>query len=252
MVTTWFDRIRDGIQTPDRKRDYNWRLFTRVAPKYDFATRALSLGRDRAWKRRLLAALPPRTAPRCLDLACGTGDVTFLLAEKYPGGEIVGVDLTPFMLEIARERSQHAHVRFQQEDMCRMNLPDAWADMVTGSYALRNAPDLGKALREIRRVLKPRGVAAFLDFSKPSGSMRQQIELAVLRAWGSLWGWVLHGDPAVYAYIAESLEQFPDRAAFRRQLQANGFQVVRAESFYFGTLECVVVKKIAATTVPAT
>lgn len=245
MVTTWFDRIRDGIQTPNRKRDYNWRLFTRVAPKYDFATRALSLGRDRAWKRRLLAALPHGTAPRCVDLACGTGDVTFLLAAQYPEGEIVGVDLTPFMLEIARERSRRAHVRFHQEDMCRMTFPDAWADIVTGSYALRNAPDLGRALREIHRILKPGGIAAFLDFSKPPGLLRQRAELAVLCAWGSLWGWVLHGDPAVYAYIAESLAQFPDRKAFRRLLQANGFRVVRSELFCFGALECVVVRKAA-------
>jgi demethylmenaquinone methyltransferase/2-methoxy-6-polyprenyl-1,4-benzoquinol methylase len=203
----------------------------------------LSLGRDRAWKRRLLGALPALDAPRCVDLACGTGDLAFLLAEKFPDAEIVGVDLTPEMLVVARQRSRHANVRFVQGDMCELDLPDAWADLVTGSYALRNAPDLDRALAEIHRVLKPGGLAAFLDFSKPPALARQRLQINVLTVWGSFWGRVLHDNPEAHAYIGESLRQFPDRDALRRKFIEHGLTLVRAESFYFGRLESLVLKK---------
>ena len=84
-------KIKDYIQTPERKRDYNEQHFSEAASRYDFATRAMSLGRDLAWKRQLIALLPDMAKPVCLDLACGTGDVTFMLAEKYPDGEITGL-----------------------------------------------------------------------------------------------------------------------------------------------------------------
>ena len=102
-----------------------------------------------------------------LDLACGTGDVCFLLAERFSNAGIEGLDLTREMLDIAERRNQFGdRVNFVQGDIC--NLPQASdsKDLITGSYAWRNAPDLLKMLQEIHRVLKPGGVVAFLDFSK--------------------------------------------------------------------------------------
>lgn len=72
-------KIRDHLLVPERKKLYNERHFSEAAPRYDFATRAMSLGRDAAWKRCLVGALPAWPSPSCADLACGTGDVTFLL-----------------------------------------------------------------------------------------------------------------------------------------------------------------------------
>src|SRR5690349_15601653 len=102
-MSQW-SNIRAGIQTPDSKRDYNAGLFTRVAREYDAATRAMSFGRDQTWKRWLVESLPPLPAPRCVDLACGTGDVTNALANRFRRGEIIGIDLTPAMVEVARGR----------------------------------------------------------------------------------------------------------------------------------------------------
>jgi demethylmenaquinone methyltransferase/2-methoxy-6-polyprenyl-1,4-benzoquinol methylase len=234
--------IRAGIQTPDSKRNYNEGLFTRVAEEYDQATRAMSLGRDRAWKRRLVSLLPELTAPRCVDLACGTGDVTFELAVKYPQGEIVGIDLTPAMIEVARGRSQCSRVEFQAADMCRTNLPGAWADIVTGSYALRNAPVLDHALAEVHRILKPGGHAAFLDFAKSPARWRQALQLPLLKCWGGFWGLVIHGGPE-HAYIAESLRQFPDRVVLREQFAQHGFEFVASRNCFGGMLEILVWKR---------
>lgn len=231
--------IRASIQTPDKKRAYNAGLFTRVAREYDGATRAMSLGRDQTWKRWLVDSLPALPAPRCVDLACGTGDVTVALAGRFPAGDIVGIDLTPAMIEVARERCSAPHVAFRVGDMCRTGLADGWADLVTGSYALRNAPVLDDALGEIRRILKPGGRAAFLDFAKAPARWRQSLQLPLLKIWGGFWGCVLHGGPE-HAYIAESLRQFPDRIALRQRFARHGFRLEHARSCFGGMLEILV------------
>lgn len=234
--------IRDGIRTPDKKRSYNEQLFTRVATEYDLATRAMSLGRDRVWKRRLVNLLPALSAPRCVDLACGTGDVTDELARRFADGEIVGVDLTPAMIEVARARCPQPQISFRAADMCRTGIPDGWADVVTGSYALRNAPVLDDAFREVRRLLKPGGHAAFLDFAKSPARWRQQLQFPLLKFWGGFWGLVIHGGPE-HAYIAESLRQFPDRQALREQIARHGFQLRAARNCFGGMLEILLLQK---------
>jgi len=163
-------KAREWLDVPERKRAYNERHFAEAASRYDLATRMMSLGRDAAWKRALVAALPDLPSPVCVDLACGTGDVAFLLAGRYPGGVVTGLDLSAPMLAIARDRNRFPNVRFERGDLCDLPFPDGSADVVTGSYALRNAPDLRKAVAEVHRVLSPGGVAAFLDFSNPERS----------------------------------------------------------------------------------
>ena len=239
----------DYLRVPEAKRDYNELLFAEVARRYDLVTRALSLGRDQAWKRALLDSLPDGGAtphggsPVCVDLACGTGDVAFALARRYPRGTVSGVDLTSEMLEIARAKNQFPNVSLELGDMHRLSFPSASVDIVTGSYALRNAPALTVALQEIHRVLRPGGTAAFLDFSKSPHRLWQRLTYAVLYVWGALLGLVLHGQPAVYAYIAKSLWHFPDRIALREEFTRVGFVEASSRQFYFGTLELITVVK---------
>lgn len=239
------------LRTPTAKREYNELLFAEVAKRYDLVTRALSLGRDQAWKRVLLDSLPTGLNPVCVDLACGTGDVSFALAQRYPQGTVHGIDLTPEMLHIARARNRFPNVTLALGDMHQLPFPPASIDIVTGSYALRNAPSLTVALHEIYRVLRPGGTAAFLDFSKSPNWLVQRLSFAVLYLWGSFWGLVLHGQPAVYAYIAKSLWHFPNREAIRQDLSNVGFAEVFSRKFYFGTLEIITVTKPAHEQVPA-
>ncbi len=239
--------LEDALSDSEAKRDFNRSLFTAVAPRYDFVTRALSLGRDAAWKRRLVRALPPLDAPACADLACGTGDVTRLLAKRYPGGRIEGLDLTPGMLDLARRLTPHGPVSYRLGDMQQLPWADASLDIVTGSYALRNAPDLDQAIAEVGRVVKPGGYAAFLDFSKPRSPGLQAIGYAVLKAWGGLWGLLLHRNADVYGYIAESLRRYPDREELRSRFLRDGWTVRRRKLLYLGLLEILVLEKQAVT-----
>ena len=236
-------RARDHLLLPEKKKLYNERHFTEAAPRYDVATRAMSLGRDAAWKKALLAALPDIRSPLCVDLACGTGDLTLLLADRYPRGRVVGLDLTGPMLAIARDRTRRRNVRYTRQDMGVMGLAAESADVVTGSYALRNAPELPTALEEVRRVLKPGGVAAFLDFAKPATRCLQAPERWLLRTWCGFWGMALHANPEIHAYIASSLEHFPDRSELRAMFADRGLTPTLSRTFFLGIMELAVFRK---------
>lgn len=236
-------QIERQIDTPERKRDFNERHFTVAATRYDLATRGMSLLRDQSWKRELVQALPPITKPFCVDLASGTGDIAFLLAARYPRGRVIGIDLTPDMVMLATRRNRHANVSFACGDMMQTGFASGSVDLVTGSYALRNAPELGAGLREVHRILKPGGHAAFLDFSKSGGTTAQAMQYWLLKSWCGLWGTLLHANPAIHAYIADSLKQFPPRDRYHRLVGDCGLEIVSTRLFYFGMLELLVVRK---------
>jgi len=96
---------------------------------------------------------------------------------------------------------------------------------------------------QIHQVLKPGGIAAFLDFSKPTGRLSQRLEYCILKVWAGIWGILLHRNHEVYGYIAESLRRFPDRSNLRRLLQDRGFTIVTSQLFLFGITELLVVRK---------
>ncbi|HMO52725.1 MAG TPA: ubiquinone/menaquinone biosynthesis methyltransferase [Kiritimatiellia bacterium] len=236
---------RDYFNTAARKRYYNELLFTEVAPKYDLITRLLSFGRDREWKEAMIQSLPDIHPKRCLDLACGTGDLTRMVHYRYPDAEVTGVDLTPAMIERARLLTESSGITYEVGDMGSLRFLDGTMDLVTGGYALRNAPDIDVALNEINRVLTPHGLLAFLDFSKPVHPMGQRWNFALLKSWGSLWGYMLHRHADVYGYIAESLARYPDRQALRGMLKKRGLCVVMSKRYFGGLLEWVVARKIS-------
>lgn len=236
-------RIGNRLDTPAGKRRFAGDVFEAIADEYDAVTPPLSLWRDRAWKRTLVAALPDRVAPVCLDLACGTGDLAFLLAARYPGAHITGVDISPRMLERARFRNRWPPVCFIRQEMDCLPVEAGSVDIVTGGYALRNAPVLAAALHEIARVLKPGGVAAFLDFSKPAHPLGQSLELALLRAWCGAWGWLLHRNPDAYRYIAATLAGYPDRRGLHDILAEHGLAVVRSRLFFAGVIELLIAQR---------
>lgn len=236
-------RFRDCLHVPGKKKRFMERHFGLAASRYDFATRAMSLFRDSAWKRHLAGALPEMPSPSCVDIACGTGDVSFLLARRFPAGRVVGLDIAEPMLIIARKRSRPGNVSFLRRDMCATRIPEGSVDIVTGCYALRNAPDLPVAVAEIRRILKPGGAAAFLDFSRPRSSFRFLPRKLLLRTWCGFWGLLLHGNHEVHGYIAASLEAFPDREGLLALFRENGFSLAGSRRFFLGMVELLLFRR---------
>ena len=237
-------RLKDfDLGSPASKLAYNRDVFTVVAPRYDVITRLLSFGRDGRWKRMLVGRLPDSVSPRALDLACGTGGISRLLAARYPSGNIDAVDINPEMLRRARARTPATNVAYHTAGMQALPFPDQSYDIVTGGYALRNAPSLSQALREIYRVLKPGGIAAFLEFSASSRKPLRRLQYALLRFWGGLWGFLFHGNPEVYSYIAESLSLFPDAVELLALLRSHGFIHPRSRMLLGGFLALTVAQK---------
>jgi ubiquinone/menaquinone biosynthesis methyltransferase len=235
--------MHDYIHQAERKLFFNQEMFSTIAPRYDFITRALSFGRDISWKNQLVNDLPDNKNAHCLDIACGTGDITFRLAAKYPAGHIIGLDVTEPMIDYARQRNTFSNITFTLQDMCRMNFAESSFDIVTGGYALRNAPNLEQALIEIRRVMKPGATAAFLDFSKPPNLSLQKIKGMLLKFWGGFWGILLHRNPQLYTYIAESLKLYPDRIALQQLLSKTGFTNIRSRKHFLGFAETILFQK---------
>ena len=226
--------LRSTISTAEGKRRYVRRLFATIADRYDFITGFLSYGQDRRWKAQLirLAALQP--ADRVLDLACGTGDLTFAAARR--AHRAVGLDITHRMLQLAMNRhstgeperlASHATRSFVTGDMLALPFGDAQFDVVTTGYGLRNGPDLRQAMLEIRRVLAPGGRLLSLDFNRPENPLVRAVYLTYLTVVGSALGTVLHGDPDTYRYIPESIRQYPGAHGVARLLEAEGFEAVR-------------------------
>lgn len=222
------------------KRTYNRWLFRIVAKRYNVVTHLLSFGRDSRWKRWMISRIPAHIAPTVVDIASGNGDLAFALINRFPSARVTGADLTPEMFDLARNNPNRSRVSFVRQDMCNLGFKSGSAHIVTGGYALRNAPDLERTLLEVRRVLHSGGTAAFLDFSKPANSFAAGIEYALLKFWGGLWGLVLHGKPEIYAYIAESLRFFPNRTQLHELLARHGLPVTQSKLFFFGVMEAVV------------
>ena len=244
MGKLFHESMSRWLSDPDKKRENNKKLFAVVAPKYHLTTRILSLGRDAVWKKKLIQSLPTLHAPYCVDLACGTGELTFLLAKRYQKSTILGIDISQEMLDRACKKNHFPHVSFSLKDMCFLNgIADASVDIITGGYAFRNAPDLQQVLDECTRVLKPGGTLALLEFSKPTAQILQKIQYVVLKIWGSLWGLLLHKNHEVYAYIAESLKAYPDRCTLKKKLLSAGLVPHHSKRLFFGMIEIIVCQK---------
>jgi demethylmenaquinone methyltransferase/2-methoxy-6-polyprenyl-1,4-benzoquinol methylase len=202
------------------------RLFSTIADRYDFITVALSCGQDRRWKRRLVSMAEPGSRRRALDLATGTGDLAFAIAAAGP--VVVGLDITPRMIELARARSSAGRCAFVVGDMVALPFPSQAFDLVTTGYGLRNVADLAAAVREIARVLAPGGLALSLDFDRPPNWLVREAYLGYLTIVGSLFGWALHRDPDTYRYIPASIRRYAGSHAVARLLESSGFTDVKS------------------------
>jgi demethylmenaquinone methyltransferase/2-methoxy-6-polyprenyl-1,4-benzoquinol methylase len=214
--------VHEQIATPAGKRRYVRALFATIADRYDLITVLLSYGQDRRWKRRLVDLAAPDRGLTALDLATGTGDIAFGLEAR--GAAVVGLDVTPRMIELAHAKTGAGRkVRFVVGDMLALPFPSGSFDVVTIGYGLRNVPDLDTAIEELFRVVKPGGRVVSLDFNRPANRVVRAMYLAYLTVVGSALGWSLHRDPDTYRYIPASLRTYPGGSGVAAMLLARGF-----------------------------
>jgi len=222
-------------------------IFDRIAPVYDQLNDWLSLGQHRVWKQMTLKWCEAKAGDVCLDLCCGSGDMALLLGRQVgASGRVYGVDFAPQLLAIAQERCDR---QYPKPDICwveadALNLPftDNFFDAATMSYGLRNVMDIPGCLQELHRVLKPGASAAILDFHRPSqpyGRAFQQwyLDNIVVPVAQQL------GLREEYAYIAPSLERFPNGLRQVTLARLAGFAIATHYPIASGMMGVLVVTK---------
>jgi demethylmenaquinone methyltransferase/2-methoxy-6-polyprenyl-1,4-benzoquinol methylase len=213
-------------------------MFARIAGRYDVANHLLSGGVDYWWRQRLVRVVHDSHPGAVLDLATGSGDVAFALADGLPPGTpITGMDFCqPMLDEAVKKRSDSprwTQIEFRQGDGLALPLPDRCFDAVTISFGLRNMADRHKALSEMRRVLRPGGRLFVLEFSQPFFWFRP-FYYANLKFVLPVIAGVVTGDKSAYEYLCGSIELFPDRAGISAEILRAGFSSVSAIPLTFG------------------
>ncbi len=213
----------------EKKRELVREVFDSVASKYDVMNDLMSLGVHRLWKREFISALDPRPHRKLLDLAGGTGDITFGWLKKG-GGPAYLTDINAAMLGVGRDRATTngllEDITFLVTDAEAIPLPNSSVDRVSMAFGLRNCTNKDKVLAEARRVLKPGGKFLVLEFSK--------LQIAGLEKLYDTWsfealprlGQMVAGDSASYQYLAESIRMFPDQETLKSMMEKAGLERV--------------------------
>jgi len=207
-------------------------MFDRIAGLYDRMNTVMTAGLHHQWRRRAadLAAVGP--GGRALDVATGTGDLALELATRVaPGGEVIGTDFSPRMLELAREKAtarvpDGARLRFEAANALSLPYRDGEFDAATVGFGARNFADLEQGLREMTRVVRPGGRVVVLEITTPSRPpLSTFFELWFDHAVPALGR--LAGDPEAYSYLPRSVRRFPGPQALAEVLWRCGLREVR-------------------------
>ena len=188
-------------------------IFDRIAPVYDDLNNWLSLGQHRIWKLMAVKWSNPQAGDIALDICCGSGDLTIMLAKQVGrDGKVIGLDFATEQLAIASQKQAkqcpHLSINWVEGDALNLPFDDNYFDCATMGYGLRNVTNISLALQELHRVLKPKAKAAILDFHRPSQSYLRSFQQWYLN------NIVVPGAKRLnmteeYAYIADSLDRFP-------------------------------------------
>jgi demethylmenaquinone methyltransferase/2-methoxy-6-polyprenyl-1,4-benzoquinol methylase len=212
------------------------KMFSAVAPRYDFLNHFLSLGRDIAWRKATTQAVQrvlKRPGSRVVDLCCGTGDLAFEL-ERNSAGKVFATDFCHPMLALARQKDAGRAILFLEADTLALPFPDASFDAASIAFGFRNLSNYEAGLREIRRVLKPQGVLAILEFSEVRwpifGPLFRMYFRYVLPKIGSC----ISGVQGPYQYLPDSVARFPNQESLSALLRTEGFRNVRYINFTGG------------------
>jgi demethylmenaquinone methyltransferase/2-methoxy-6-polyprenyl-1,4-benzoquinol methylase len=185
-------------------------MFDDIAPVYDRMNTLMTLGSDRRWRRLAVEATGLRPGDAVMDVACGTGKLSVALAERVgPFGRVLGVDLSPAMIRVARTAHPDlVQLQFEVGNALRLPADDGAFDAATIAFGLRNLADFEAGFRELARVVRPGGRIVCLELSMPRPRVWGRVYHALFRRSAPLLG-SLFGRRQAYQYLPDSLTGFP-------------------------------------------
>jgi demethylmenaquinone methyltransferase/2-methoxy-6-polyprenyl-1,4-benzoquinol methylase len=216
-----------------------WKMFDRIAPRYDLLNRILSLGLDGPWRRRARKYLPKGKNLKVLDLATGTGDLLLaLFSNKNKISSAVGLDMSEEMLAIAENKIAGSNLQdlisLVRADAAEIPFADNNFDTVTIAFGIRNVPDINITLGQMYRVLKPSGRVLILEFALPENIVIKNLFLIYLRTFVPAIGALVSGDYKAYRYLNKTVETFLCREELCRAMRNAGFINVKVVPMTFG------------------
>ncbi|WP_424988063.1 bifunctional demethylmenaquinone methyltransferase/2-methoxy-6-polyprenyl-1,4-benzoquinol methylase UbiE [Microbulbifer sp. S227A] len=213
-------------------------VFNSVASKYDIMNDVMSVGVHRLWKDAMMDWLAPRPGQRLLDVAGGTGDISFRFLERAGHGHATVLDLTEPMLVEGRKRAEAADMadslNWVVGDAMALPFPDNSFDVYTISFGIRNVTRPQQALDEAFRVLRPGGRLMVLEFSQlPNEGLQKLYDLYSFNIIPRM-GQMIAGDRDSYQYLVESIRNFPDQETFLSMVRQAGFENARYRNLSMG------------------
>ncbi|MFA6676212.1 MAG: bifunctional demethylmenaquinone methyltransferase/2-methoxy-6-polyprenyl-1,4-benzoquinol methylase UbiE [Bacteroidales bacterium] len=246
------------------------KMFDTIAPRYDLLNHIMSFNIDKIWRRKLIKYLNKKysssietantdksdtdrkasialnkknnSKPLMLDLACGTGDVAFALARE--GYQVRGVDISTKMLEVAKSKLDKINrtkrpiasgmVSFEEGSAEDIPYPDNYFDAVTIAFGIRNFNNRDTCIKEIRRVLKPGGSFAIIEFATPRNKLWNKLYTFYFKNILPRIGKAISGDNYAYTYLPESALSFPQEKYFCEEFEINNYKSIEYKSLTGG------------------
>ena len=213
-------------------------VFNSVASKYDIMNDVMSVGIHRIWKEAMMDWLAPRSGQKLLDVAGGTGDVSFKFLARAGAGHATVLDLTEPMLVEGRKRAEAAAMADSLDwvvgDAMALPFDDNSFDVYTISFGIRNVTRPQEALNEAYRVLRPGGRLMVLEFSQlPNPLMQKAYDLYSFNVIPRM-GQMIANDRDSYQYLVESIRNFPDQETFLNMVETAGFEQAKYRNLTMG------------------
>lgn len=214
----------------DNKETLVKKVFSSVAPSYDIMNDLMSGGIHRLWKNFMVGQICPRHNLDILDVAGGTGDISFRMHDHFPDAQLTLCDINPEMLEVGKQRAAKKGIKHRINwvcgDACRLPFEDRSQDVYTIAFGLRNVTDTQGAINDAYRVLKPGGQYLCLEFSTISlPYLRDLYEEYSFKIIPKIGNWVT-GDEDAYKYLVESIARFPSQEKLETMMKSAGFEQV--------------------------
>jgi demethylmenaquinone methyltransferase/2-methoxy-6-polyprenyl-1,4-benzoquinol methylase len=209
-------------------------MFSGIAKRYDLLNHLLSGNVDKRWRRIVATRVRDKLSgsARVLDVACGTGDLALTLFENT-GARVVGTDFCRPMLEIAADKTAQ-RVPLIEGDALALPFRDGSFEVATIAFGLRNLASVEGGLAELRRVLKPGGWVAVLEFSRPANAMLRPVFSLYFTKVLPLMGGLISGSRYAYSYLPASVQKFPDQEQLSLLMEQAGFDRVQFENLTGG------------------
>ncbi len=203
-------------------------VFHSVAAKYDVMNDLMSFGVHRLWKRYTIEMSGVRKGNKVLDIAGGTGDLTYAFSKRVgPEGKVVLADINESMLKVGRDRLADrgvaGNLEVAQANAESLPFPDNEFDVVTIAFGLRNVTHKDRAIAEMHRVLKPGGRMLILEFSKPRSQLLSKAYDLYSFAALPVMGKMVTNDSESYQYLAESIRKHPNQETLADMVNDAGF-----------------------------